>query len=553
MALAQDPCRQWRKKAALVIVIPSLLCLTIIVLSLLHVLVTHTSAFRPTTIIRNRPRPSPTRQSFNSHLLQLSDDTDSTGKDFIIANQEDDPPSSTRQSSSLSQKIPPKKKNKKKTIWITCSSTKELVHAVQRLVQPGDTVAELGSQLRDVSTAICETIRGEEGGSAVLVDTVRKFPKEKDSGSDGSTDTISRTSAMRRAGDEDDFFPEFARFREIGRLEDWRRALFPSTISTASTPTNNREPTKTAKAANNNYNVFVIDVNAIVGNDLEWTTLSIIREFSALNDNNNDDDDDDGNQCRLVLVKSLSLNQWGSRIIHGQRWCRQQGASKKSAILSPAAAAAAAASGGSHAHPPGTTTGSNNCHVVATVGVQEYRETIPYTVRPGDAVLEIGCHLGTSTDLLQSAAAVVLADGRSDNNNHDENRGRGYAIGVDIGGKIIKGAKKRYPDIHFSVGDAFATAALLRTQRENLLQTGGKDDTTHTEQQQQLNQRIGFDVIYVDVGGLSGQDGVIESLSLISALANALEPRCIVIKSLCMRRLSSQLVPYWKQQKTLLE
>ena len=54
----------------------------------------------------------------------------------------------------------------------------------------------------------------------------------------------------------------------------------------------------------------------------------------------------------------------------------------------------------------------------------------------------------------------------------------------------------------------------------------------------------GFDVLYADIGGLSGPDGILESLSLIDGLSYALEPRCIVIKSLCMRRLASSLRAY---------
>jgi hypothetical protein len=63
---------------------------------------------------------------------------------------------------------------------------------------------------------------------------------------------------------------------------------------------------------------------------------------------------------------------------------------------------------------------------------------------------------------------------------------------------------------------------------------------------EQQSKRLGFDVIYVDVGGLSGSDGLLESLSLLSSLMNALEPQSIVIKSLCMRRLASTIVPYWR-------
>lgn len=385
------------------------------------------------------------------------------------------PPQSTRYATVLSQERSSVEERLQEQ-WITCSSSKEMSHAIRKLVRPGDRVAELGSQLREVSTAICETIDSE--GHAILVDTLRKFPKDTT-----TRDSKRRTQAMRLEGDETAFFPDCATFSEIDRLDDWRQAFFPGKSDEV-------------------YDVFVLGVNSIVGNDLEWTTLSLIREFLALN----------GDSCRLVLVKSLSLNQWASRLIHAQRWCGLGGFSQTQFQVDD------------------PWDSKLPCQVVAAVGVPEYRDTIPHTVRAGDAVLEIGCHLGTSTALIHEAASM---DG-------DDGRGKGYCIGIDIGAKIIRGAQTRHSHIYFEEGDAWRTAALLRIQQTFLQQQTS---------QALINPRTGFDVVYVDVGGLSGQDGIIESLSLISALANALEPRCIVIKSVCMRRLSSTLVPYWKLQR----
>jgi hypothetical protein len=338
--------------------------------------------------------------------------------------------------------------------WITCSSTNELESAVSHFVRPGDAVAELGSQLRDVSTTICETLEGT--GSAVLVDVARKFPKTTDKG-------LERTRAMRRPDDEIDFYPGVATFMEIPELDRWRSAF---------------QESKT-----DSFDVLVLDVNAIVGNDLEWTSLSIVREFTAIYGN-----------CRVVLIKSLNLNQWATRLVHGQRWIDNQGVKEN----------------------------SRGPKIIPTVGVLEYRKTIPFTVKAGDSVLEVGCHLGTSSVLLHEAAAQGDA---------------GYCIGVDVGPKIIQGAKERFPGVYFSVGDAWKTAALLRVQQE-----------FHASHETESN-RLGFDVIYVDVGGLSGSDGLLESLSLLSSLMNALEPKYIVIKSVCMRRLASTLVPYWRAIK----
>lgn len=331
---------------------------------------------------------------------------------------------------------------------ITCASTKELVFGVQNHVQAGDIVAELGAQLRQVSSAICESAE-----RAVLVDVVRKFPK--------SVARETRTTAMRRQGDEVDFYPQVANFYEMNSLDEWRGTFLSSLHC--------------------NFTVLVLDVNAIVGNDLEWTSLSIIRDFCGLFPT-----------CRTVLVKSLGLNHWASRLVHGQRWIDSQRRNQNDNNVTPT-------------------------RIIATVGVQQYRNTIPYTVRSGDAVLEVGCHLGTTTVLLHQAACT-----------------EGSAIGVDVGPKIVQGAKDRHPHVSFAVGNAYKTAALLRIQQAFYNENN-------------LQPRTGFDVLYVDVGGLSGSDGLLEALSLLDALQNALEPRCIVIKSLCMQRLASTLIPSWQQ------
>ena len=52
--------------------------------------------------------------------------------------------------------------------------------------------------------------------------------------------------------------------------------------------------------------------------------------------------------------------------------------------------------------------------IVGARGVREYRACIGTVVRPGDRVLELGCHFGTTTALLADAV------------------GLGYAMGVDV-------------------------------------------------------------------------------------------------------------------------
>jgi len=159
---------------------------------------------------------------------------------------------------------------------------------------------------------------------------------------------------------------------------------------------------------------------------------------------------------------------------------------------------------------------------VAVVGVEEYRRTIPYVVKRGDNIVELGCHSGTTTALVHNAAKLVR--------NEDE-KPEGYCIGLDIGPKIIEQAKREHPDVHFVVGDAWKTLDLLRVKNKAYPESCS-------------DEFDGFDVVYADIGGLSGPDGVLDSLSLLDGLGNALEPRCIVIKSLCMMRLASSLRSY---------
>ena len=301
-----------------------------------------------------------------------------------------------------------------------------------------------------------------------------------------------------------------AQFIEIQALDGWRNAFLD--------------------AANNNnksYTVLVLDLNAIVGNDLEWTSLALVREFVTLFPT-----------CRTVLIKSVNLNQWATRLIHGDAWiaAKEDDPLLKTGRPNPPEPVVPNATSDSDRvrQPPTTLHGSPK--IIATVGVEQYRQTIARSVQPGDAVLEVGCHLGTTTRQLQRQAAASGAGG--------------YAIGVDCGSKIVRGAQERYPDLFFAAGNAWKTAELLRIQQQFRLWSSrpqpilGVVPTSMT--QQQPNQRLGFDVVYVDVGGLSGKDGLLEALSLISALMNALEPRCLIIKSLCVTRLSSTLRPFWQ-------
>ena len=135
--------------------------------------------------------------------------------------------------------------------------------------------------------------------------------------------------------------------------------------------------------------------------------------------------------------------------------------------------------------------------MVGARGVREYRSCIDTVVRPGDRVLELGCHFGTTTAMLANAAS--------------------YALGVDVGTSIIAKAKEEHPGVDFMVGDAWGVSGLARLGP--------------------------WDAVFVDVGGLSGADGTLDALALARSLGAALEPRAIVMKSKCLRQLARTLAP----------
>jgi hypothetical protein len=406
--------------------------------SLLHFFVC-ISSFNPSSTYRRQPSFDSGNSCNLSGHKSSSSSTTTHEQDTVSVNDINADPSSY-----LRNKI------------ITCASSKELEEAVAAIVQPGHVVAELGAQLRDVSTKICEQCK-----SAVLVDVKRKFPEKiKDNSKTGANSH--RTAAMRLER-TNDFYSQKSQFLEIPKLDDWREAFFSSS----------RNNTPDA------YDVLILDLNAIVGNDLEWTSLSLIQQFEAQQPSTD----------LIILVKSVGLHQFASRLVYGKHY---QGVEKYKAIPPP--------------------------HFLTTVGVQEYRSTIEHVINPDDAILEVGCHFGTSTAILHHSGK--------------------YCIGVDVGSKIITQAKKKYPHIYFAVGDAWKSAALLRIQQE-FYDTQENIDRT----------MIGFDVVYVDVGGLSGSDGLLEAILLVTSIRYALEPRVIVIKSLSMQRLSTKLVTFWQLLK----
>ena len=272
----------------------------------------------------------------------------------------------------------------------------------------------------------------------LLLDVVRKFPKTQEGeGGKNKKKEEGRMSAMRRKGDEKGFYEDRATFVELDVFDSWRRVVFF------------RNGSGTAPSSIPTYNVLVLDAAVVSGNDMVLNSISIIREFIALNGV------DDGNDF-VVIVKSNKLNTFGRKLVHGQRLVS---ASLPSGLLDIERRTKRIGGGPKN----------NGSIVVATVGVDEYRRTIPYIVQKGDVVLEIGCHLGTTTVLPHDAAI---------SNSSSAGGGGGGALGVDIGPNIIQQAQSRFPHVPFNVADAWRTSDLLRMKPQYLPEPSNKQTKT---------------------------------------------------------------------------
>lgn len=113
-----------------------------------------------------------------------------------------------------------------------------------------------------------------------------------------------------------------------------------------------------------------------------------------------------------------------------------------------------------------------HCQVLATIGVKDYRDTtIPFVVRPGSSVLEIGCCVGTTTFLLADAAG-----------------NEGSVVGIDCGKVCIQRARRQqergqqHGSVRFEVADGWDMSTLIQLAS---------------------SMHAPFEVIYIDVGGLS--------------------------------------------------
>ena len=112
---------------------------------------------------------------------------------------------------------------------------------------------------------------------------------------------------------------------------------------------------------------------------------------------------------------------------------------------------------------------------------------------------------------------------------------------------IIAHARRSHAATAFAVADAWRTRDLWRALERFRACRRPSDGAAAEDDDGPL-----ADVVYVDVGGLSGDDGILEALALLAGIGTAIEPRAIVIKSACMRKLASQLRSFtelWLKQR----
>jgi len=381
---------------------------------------------------------------------------------------------------------------------IACSSTIEVIRAISMYIQPNDTIFELGSHLSQVSRHMCETIGPY--GKAILVDVQRSDAKSGRTMNRNVHDFVPiydfhSHEDQNTCTQEATHVPKFswASFTQLQTFHQWRSALY--------------EPRGQSPIR---FDAMILDVAASIGNDLYMTALTTAEEFMYQQQQAmiRLKQHEQHRPIRVIIIKSRHLSSLARRLIHSQR-------------LFDATVQL-----------PNTLVRTHEPYIIASVGVEEYRRTIPFVVRPGDSCIEVGCHFGRTTVALYNATVVA-----------NSNNKKGFCIGVDIGPKIIQHATKELPHIPFAVADAWRVMDLLRLKSRYM----GNNNTTPAEATE-----WGYDVIYADLGGLSGPDGLIESLALIDSLARGIEPRTIVIKSVCLNRLASRLKALtneWQKRK----
>ena len=129
------------------------------------------------------------------------------------------------------------------------------------------------------------------------------------------------------------------------------------------------------------YDVVVINAGTMIGTDLHLTALSIANEIIA---NQKESSNMRSTTLRVIIIKSKIFSNLARRIVRSQRLF-------DGSITFP--------------HPCDIPWTSAH-YIIASIGVNEYRRTIPFIAKPGDEIIEVGCHFGQTTTLLHEAATT---------------------------------------------------------------------------------------------------------------------------------------------------
>ncbi len=141
--------------------------------------------------------------------------------------------------------------------------------------------------------------------------------------------------------------------------------------------------------------------------------------------------------------------------------------------------------------------------LVATRGVEEYRETIQKYIKPNDRVLEIGCEWGTTSEIISQYSKNLLA--------------------TDISIKCIEQAREMRPQLHFDTLDVY-------------------------DMKKAMSFNIDFNKMYIDVSGLSGYRSLLDVIALLDLYSSVFPMEVIVIKSGALKNFAKRCIE-WKSEE----
>ena len=256
--------------------------------------------------------------------------------------------------------------------------------------------------------------------------------------------------------------------------------------------------------AGRRVDVLMIDVNSLVGNDLALTALALARQLARVLPT-----------VRSVLLKSRTLSKLERQLILPDAFAAEVPSEPVPAGWMP--------------------------RVIPAVGVKDYRTAaLNWIARHGEepiTVFEIGCHVGTSTAILDTAVRD----------------GGGFCAGVDVSRSIVDRARALYPTVPFAVADAWDAAGLRAAWRAAVLQRGLAGEAVGDDEGEG-GMMDGPRVLCVDVGGVSSAQGELDGLSLLQMLMSAFGDtlEAVVVKSHCLRSTARTLQPIgWKRRVPL--